>query len=150
MRKLVDSLKTRATLTAWLEKHATVTLECEPEHERIEGNASAIDPATDAETNAWIHDQLRCGNEWAWCVAKVTVRYEGYSATDYLGCCSYESEAAFKEGPYYADMVHACCVDLVAQLMAARETLQRVWDLASTLPDTYPNDSQREPSDGVK
>ncbi len=128
---MIDSLATRGKLTTWLESNATVTLECEPEQETIYGNASAIDEETDRETERYILAELESGNEWAWCSVKVTVRFCDLSATDYLGCCSYESEAAFKADGYYTDMVRCGCVDLVAQLFAARETLSRAWELCN-------------------
>jgi hypothetical protein len=134
-------------MTAWLEKNATVTLECLPEDLQIEGNASAIDPETDREQEQWIRDQLDAGNDWAWCCARVTVTFGDYSGEADLGACSYDSEASFREC-MLADMVHCACVDLVAQLMAARETAQRIWDLASLL-QSYSNDAQRKPGGGV-
>lgn len=121
MTTLVDSLKTRAVLTAWLEKHALVTLECLPE------DTDPADNFADPEDVAF----ARRDDPWAWFCAKVTVSFDGFSATDYLGGCSYHSEDDFKKpGGYYTDMIHCCCVDLVAQLMAARETLTRIWECA--------------------
>lgn len=100
-----------------LAKLATVTLRCEPEDVEIEGNASAIGPKEDAETYAWIRDQLARGNDWAWCHVVVTAEYDGLTASDSLGCCSYESEADFcKPGGYYDDMVSAALDDLWRQL----------------------------------
>ncbi len=48
--------------------------------------------------------ELDRGNIWAWASVKVTARIGSIEASDYLGCCSYESEAAFRECPYYFDM----------------------------------------------
>lgn len=53
----------------------TFTLHCEPEEMQIEGNASAIGPKEDAETYAWIRDQLDRGNDWAWCCAHVRAHW---------------------------------------------------------------------------
>ncbi len=81
------------------------TVEALPEDALIQGNASAIDPETDRETEQWITEQLESGNEWAWCTVKVTGRFRGLSAHAYLGCCSYESREAITmpEG-YYPDL----------------------------------------------
>ena len=129
-RALVDSPKARARLVKWLESHATITLECLPEEVSFRGNASAIGPIEDAESEQWISDQLDSGNDWAWCQVKITVSWGGFTASDYLGCSSYTSEASFKDGGYYTDMVRGCCVDLVAQLFGARAVLDLAWEAA--------------------
>lgn len=98
------------------DKDVTFEIYCEPEHERIEGNACAIDPTTDAETNQWIHDQLKRGNEWAWCCVKVVARYATLKGVDYLGCCSYLSESDFKRDGYYDDMKAQALDDLQRQV----------------------------------
>lgn len=75
-----------------------------PETIEIEGNASAIDPKTDAEVCKLIQDRLEAGNEWAWCSVEVKGEYLGLTASDYLGACSYLSEDDFKTDGYYKDM----------------------------------------------
>ncbi len=131
MAKLIDSLKTRTAMATWLETNATITLECLPED---------IDPVEHFDDPRDVAFARTCDEEqWRWCIAKVTMRYGDYSATDYLGGCSYDSETAFREtSMYYTDMVHACAVDLVANLMAARETAQRIFDLASVVRPVKP------------
>lgn len=121
-KRIVDSLKTRAFLCEALIANGTVTVECLDENTRIEGNASAIDPVTDREIVESIRQQLADGNPWAWCTVRVTVKWRDYEASDYLGCCSYESREAFMQDAG-ADMVRVCCTDLVAQLFLAREAL---------------------------
>jgi hypothetical protein len=87
------------------EREVEFVLECQPEDIPVEGNASAIDPETDAETESWIYDQLERGNEWAWCAVVVRARWDGFEGTDCLGCCSYESEESFcQPGGYFDDM----------------------------------------------
>jgi len=109
----------RNSLIAALSKRAEIKLTCEPETEAIEGNASAIGPKEDAETNQWIRDQLNAGNEWAWCVATVTVNYKGFSAFDTLGACSYKSEDDFRKDGYFTDMVNQASAELADKLIAA-------------------------------
>jgi hypothetical protein len=112
-------------------KGLVIELFCEPEDMRIEGNASAIDPETDAETIAWIKAELDRGNEWAWCCAHVRVTYKGIiKADDYLGGCSYKSEADFRavesDGGYFDGMVETCIDEInakLAQLCAESVTL---------------------------
>jgi len=93
-----------------------LTCECEPEP--IEGNCSAWDPETDAETARWILKELEAGNEWAWCCVTVTTSleidgktYKGFAS---LGCCSYESEADFRNTDYYSDL----CLEAFRDLQA--------------------------------
>lgn len=111
---------TRATLA----EHVMLNLQCLDEQESIEGNASSIDPETDAKCFEWIRSQLARGNDWAWCCVQLTATYEDaihgeLTASDSLGCCSYESEADFRRpGGYYSDMVNSVLDDLWAQLQA--------------------------------
>lgn len=122
-KRIIDSLKTRAFLREALIANGTIIVECLDEDLQIDGNASAIDDATDREIADEIRKQLADGNQWAWCTVRVTVKWRDYEASDILGACSYESREAFLACDYYTDMVHTCAVDLVAQLFNAREAL---------------------------
>lgn len=105
------------------------TITCEPELEPIAGNAMASgDETVDRETEAWIIDQLERGNEWAWCIVKVTASVEldgeRFEGADYLGCCSYDSEADFVgdgNTGYFPDMKAAALADLEKTLERARD-----------------------------
>lgn len=116
----------REVLASRLLQHATITLECEPEDLVIEGNAlDSGNPEWDREQEQWIRDQLSAGNEWAWCCAHVRARFKGFAGDDYLGACSYHSEADFRaEGGYFADMQRNACRDLADQLIAANDAYQ--------------------------
>ena len=86
-------------------------IELLPEDASIEGNACAHDGCE--ECHAWSRDQLDRGNEWAWCTVRVVAKWEGYEGDDYLSCCSYESEKAFKTpGGYFDDMKAEALKDL--------------------------------------
>lgn len=74
-----------------------IELTCESEDMPYEGNASAIGPEEDAETNEWIRSELASGNEWAWCVAHVRVTFQGLTSDQYLGGCSYKGEKDFRD-----------------------------------------------------
>jgi hypothetical protein len=86
------------------------SVECLPEFMPIEGNASAIDPETDAQIAAHIKNELEAGNDWAWCAVRVKAAAFDDAGEqiaygeDYLGGCSYSSETAFTACPYYEDM----------------------------------------------
>lgn len=63
------------------------------------------DANTDDEVVEWIRDQLNSGNDWAWCQIEVKATWQGFTGSDYLGGCSYESEEDFKAvGGYWGDM----------------------------------------------
>lgn len=107
-------------------------LSCEPEETPVKGNFATGDDAEDRRMEQQILADLRQGNEWAWCHAKVTASVrldnnERVEVSTYLGCCSYDSEAQFKADPYYSDM----CAEALEQLkhelasMATRGELAR-------------------------
>ena len=91
-------------------------MEVDPDPEPYVGNCSAIDPATDAEQERWIADQIASGNEWAWCRVTVWARFENLQGSDSLCGCSYESRAAFQAGGYYEDMKQEAVRDVARQL----------------------------------
>lgn len=71
----------------------------EPETEDFKGEFE------DKSCEDWIRDQLKAGNEWAWCTVRVRVKWGDFSVVaGPLGHCSYESEEDFKKGGYYEDM----------------------------------------------
>lgn len=97
----------------------------------IKGNASAIDPETDAKNEAWIRHELKAGNEWAWCRVTITASWQGLHGTDSLGGCSYRNEADFtQEGGYYTDMRKAALSDLNE---IVRSTIKHGSELAELL-----------------
>jgi len=59
-------------------------------------------------------------NPWAWCCVQVTATWNGLTATDYLGGCSYDNERGFRLCNYYLDMKRNCIADLVKQATAIR------------------------------
>jgi len=99
------------------EKDVVFSVEAEPEHIPIEGNAMASgDDAADQECYDWIHAELDRGNEWAWCSVKVTAAFGNFEGTAYLGACSYKSEADFREpGGYFDDLKTEALDDLNQQ-----------------------------------
>jgi hypothetical protein len=78
---------------------------CEPEDTPLEGNVMASgDDDADAEAEQWVRDQLDSGNQWGWCFVRLVGRFKGLQCWDGLGCCSYQSEADFRQCGYYDDM----------------------------------------------
>lgn len=97
-----------------------ITILCHPEHVPVKGNALASgDNEFDAKCERKIIRDLENGNEWAWCTAEVRGEFNGLSASDYLGCCSYRNEKDFvKNSGYYEDMVARVLADLNAHVAA--------------------------------
>lgn len=78
------------------------------------------DPAEDKKTEDAIIRELESGNQWAWCMVKVTasvtVDQHVFTGTDYLGCSSYSNEQDFTDSVYYQDMRGRALEDLKANL----------------------------------
>lgn len=104
----------------------TITIKAEQDDIPVRGNASAIDPQTDAETENSILEQLDAGNVWAWASVTVEVTLEsGQTGAAYLGCCSYESERDFVENSgYFDDLVREALKDAFDQVDLDRNLKQ--------------------------
>lgn len=91
-----------------------ITVTAEPEHEDVRGHFADDDVDTENMVTDII-ERVREGDEWAWCCVKVTVSCAGMEESEYLGCCSYQSEADFRANSgYFDDMVQECKGRLVA------------------------------------
>lgn len=103
----------------------TFRVECEEEHAPVRGNAQASgDDAQDREAEDAIIRDLNNGNSWAWCCVHVVAEWRGFKGHDYLGACSYESEASFREpGGYFEQMREEAFADLLGVL---RDTAKRL------------------------
>lgn len=83
-----------------LEELASIDFFCDPEWDSPEGHFAMGEPE-DSETIAWIRQELRDGNAWAWCVVCVRATLEDIPAMGgaslvglaNVGGCSFESEA---------------------------------------------------------
>jgi hypothetical protein len=81
----------------------------------INGNVLASgDDAEDRKAEQRVWEQLRNGNEWAWCVitVKATIPGIAFEGIDVCGACSYESEEQFREHDL-ADMQLNARYDLI-------------------------------------
>ncbi len=94
-------------------------LEAEWEQEDPEGHFS------DPQDVEFVRQQIEQDNIWGWCSTHVIARWldqEGneWTGDDWLGGCSYESEASFKQPDgYYDDMKAEAYSRLVAKLEKA-------------------------------
>ena len=107
----------RDQLIAALRSRATIELEALVEDMAPENHFE------DAADVAFARDGLAAGNEWAWCLAYVTVSFAGLVGHDSLGACSYHSEADFRQDGTYEDMVDVALGDLADQLISTRDAL---------------------------
>jgi len=62
-------------------------------------------PEYDKEDIAMVERRIDTGNPLAWCMIEVKVSWEGLSAFDLLGCCTFESEEEFLEDACYQEML---------------------------------------------
>jgi hypothetical protein len=112
----------------------TFVLSCEEEDTPIHGNALASgDDEADERAEREIARDLNMGNLWAWCTVIVTARYtqggRTFEASDSLGCCSYESEAAFRADGYFDDMCESALQRLNDDIAATAASLP--WEVPS-------------------
>lgn len=102
-----------------------VSVSIEPEHEDVRGHFASGEPEYDRQDEEAILARLSEGDEWAWCVVKVTVLCGRLSESEYLGGCSYESEEDFRANSgYFDDMVDACKRALVRDAKAVMEAAE--------------------------
>jgi hypothetical protein len=96
-----------------------IVVEAGFEHMPVEGNASAIDPETDARIAAEILARLETGDVWAWATVRVSVAFDGFEAVDTLGGCSYADETDFRAYVYFGEMRDAVLDEIVERLLAS-------------------------------
>ena len=106
------------------EEDVEFEVECLPEHEHPRGYLASGDDEFDRQMVKQIIQDMEW-NEWAWCVAKVTAKWGDFEASDYLGCCSYESKEDFMSpGGYYDDMKHEALRELNIKIRSKYERLK--------------------------
>lgn len=105
-------------------------LQCMPETEPIRGNlCDSGDARLDKEQEDQILKAIDDGNDWAWCWIRVTGEWHGLKAEACISCCSYESEAQFKELGGYGELQHEVLRELEdAALAIAKEVMRPVFD----------------------
>lgn len=74
------------------ESEVTFTVELEPEDMSVSGHFISGDPdyaVEERELEERIITEASQGNVEAWCCIKVTASWDGFTAVDYLGACSF-------------------------------------------------------------
>lgn len=105
------------------------TVECLEEDIPVRGNvmASGDDDLDREEEDRAIND-LNSGNPWAWCTVKVTAKHPnlpGIEGVDYLGGCSYKSQADFEgQSGYFDDMKDRALEELNREIQSHYEALK--------------------------
>lgn len=96
------------------ESDISLTIEAEPEDIAPEFYLSFKNTGFDhTDTIRHIRQRLNLGQQWAWCCVNVTARYELWTGTAYLGCCSYKNKTDFiANSGYYKQMVQEALDDL--------------------------------------
>ncbi len=108
-------------------KDVEYIVDCLPEDARIEGNVLASgDELEDLKAEEQVRKQLADGNTWAWCTIRVTACLGGFTGTDYLGCCSYKSQADFEACGYFQDMKSRALEDLKNKTKGLSKSLKKI------------------------
>jgi hypothetical protein len=100
-----------------------VVIEFTAEEEEI----SPSDNMEDQECINYVIEQYNSGNMAAWFCAKVEVKYKGFEAEDYLGCCSYKSfnEFTTMDKEYYMDMINQCIEQINKDILLHNAEIQK-------------------------
>lgn len=118
---------TKNQLIEVLKSKAEIDIVVHPEDTPIEGNVLASgDEDEDRRAEQYVLDQLKNGNELAWCTIEVKASFEGINCSDYLGCCSYSSFKEFENGGYYSDMVDQAIDGLADEILTLKEKLNKI------------------------
>jgi hypothetical protein len=75
----------------------------------------------DDEAACWAREQLKSGNRWGWCEARVVAEWGGCRGEASLFGCSYASADDFMQSGYYEYM----CMEAMNRLWSIMEDLAR-------------------------
>jgi hypothetical protein len=108
-----------------------ISITVEPEFSPVQGNLIVSgDAEFDKKCEDEIIARLDSGDEWAWCIVKVTVTPKTLTYTDelfgfsLLGGCSYENQEEFEKSDYYQDMIVWSLEDLNSKSKEIYECLK--------------------------
>lgn len=84
---------------------AVFTVHVEQDETPVRGNALASgDDAVDRECEDEILARLRDGDVWAWACVEVRATRGDFHASTYIGGCTYDDEADFRECAYFEEL----------------------------------------------
>lgn len=107
------------------EEEVEFEVEAMPEHLHPKGCFASGDEEMDRRMVQQILQDMKW-NEWAWCSIRVTARWGEFSASDYLGGCSYASRKDFMTCPYFEDMKTEALKGLNGKLREAYVRLKQL------------------------
>jgi len=97
------------------ETEVRMSIDAEPEHSTPDFEQE--DGSADTELIHQVLKRLEDGNEWAWCVVRVTMSWGEWKGVAYLGGCSCDSLEEFIEnGDYYQDLKKDALSELNARI----------------------------------
>jgi len=113
---------------AALAARAEIQLEIEEEDTPVRGALASGDDAEDKACEDEILARLERGDSWAWCMVKVSARFDEFEGVSYLGCCSYRDEKEFRQsGDNFDYMVKEARGELAKELERAWVKVQ-LWN----------------------
>lgn len=98
-----------------IENEAQISIHVHPEDSSIKGYIDSGDPVADRQWELEVIAESQW-NEWAWCVVEVKARWEGLSASAYLGGVVEKNEESFRANGYFDDLKHEAISELVEQV----------------------------------
>jgi hypothetical protein len=110
---------------AGLRRRTKLSLDVEDEDSSYQHAFDHGKTPDDAANIAWIGEQLRLGNRWAWASVCVKARLCDLEGEASIGQCSYESEKAFRQCDYYEALV----TEAVEELAVGIENLLAQHDI---------------------
>lgn len=120
-----------------IKKDCTFEFEALPEDMSPRGHFASGNDEDDKAMEDQIINEYNSGNPYAWFVAKVTCKLGDFEGVDYLGGCSYKSEADFKNDGYYEDMKEEAFQDLLRKLQHAKNLINKYEINIKTNGDTH-------------
>lgn len=104
-----------------------VEIEFDPQQEEI----SPLEMFEDAADVEMVCNDYENGNMAAWFCAHVIVKYKGFAADEYLGCCSYKSFKEFTtaDNDYYMIMINQCIQQINKEIEDANFHTQKFWNI---------------------
>ena len=125
--KTIKNLKVNTPKTISKLESLGVEIEFTAENE----DTSPFDMLEESDSAQRVCEDFDSGNEAAWFSAKVTLRYKGIEADDYLGCCSYRSFKEFTTArkDYYLDMINQCINQINKEVESNNWHTQKSWNV---------------------
>jgi flagellar biosynthesis/type III secretory pathway protein FliH len=99
-----------------IETEAEISIHVHPEDLPVRGNYIVSgDEAYDKEQEDKLLAEMEW-NEWAWCTVEVKAKWEGLTASAFLGGVVEKHEESFRANGYFDDMKHEAISELVQQV----------------------------------